>query len=126
MKKLRTVLGFTSFSGAHREKRAELQPFIRQRGCSARIAIDPAERVRDERTIRPQRVHRLDDLPAKRDDIFDDEPPPARDFAALGVATRAVRFGLFADEERGEARRLRPYRRDRDAAHFEARERVDS
>ena len=45
-------------------------------------------------------------------------------FATFGETARAVVLGFFADEEGRATRHLRKHRCNRDAAHFETRERI--
>ena len=70
----------------------------------ARLPVDDAQRVLDDRTSLAEVAAGDHDLAARGDDVLDDGQACAIDVDALGQLARAVRLGLLADEAGRDAR----------------------
>ena len=71
---------------------------------AARLAVDDAQRVLDDRAALAQVAARRDHLPARRHDVLHDGEAAAVDVAALGELAGAVGLRLLAHEQRRDAR----------------------
>ena len=114
------------FQFGFHEQGMQLDPGCMQRLPAARFAVDHTEGMLDDAAQRTQLLARCKDLPARRDNIFDDEEASMGHLAPLGEPARAIVLRALPHEERRQPGPERERRNQGDPAELEAREGVYS